>query len=492
MQEGSPPSSVESATELAGDVSHRVARGSAVRGLAEVAGKVATLAWTVAAARLLTSEEFGVVSYALTLMLLISVIPAWGFDAGMVRRGAANPELLNRLHAGVQVWKATLGIPAVAITALVVLPGRSDRETRWTVGLMLASALPELWSQTARSMSSARQRPVAMSTALVAQRMVTGLLIVGVLLAGMGMVAVAAAFLIGGVLGWIAHGIALRRIGAHPDLRKVARADLRIAARGTWLIGLNGLMLMLLGRIDALLLEGIDGLEAVALYAMAYRLLETVLFVTYAVNQAVFPVLSATQDKVLWRRGYERSMSAAAFVYLPFMVVCLLEGRAVASLLYGDRYGHEVGSILLYLAPAPILFAAGFFASLLLMAMHASRPMLAATAIGVALNIGLNLWLIPHWSGVGAAVATAAAYAVQAVGLQVAIRRREIKPSLVRPLLAALVASSALAATLWLLPFPVLLDLLIGAVVYLAVWLLFVTKFDPKQRDILTKLVRRS
>ncbi|WP_338748870.1 oligosaccharide flippase family protein [Janibacter alittae] len=475
-----------------GDASRRTARGAAVRGVAEVGGKVATLAWTVVAARMLTATDFGVVSFGLATMLLVSTLPAWGFDAGVIRRGAAEPEHLDTIYSATQWWKTALAVPVMIVTAVVMVLGHDDVVARLTVLLILVALLPEVWSKTVRSASSARQRARDVSSALLAQRVVTALLIVAVLAAGGGSAAVAGAFLCGTLIGWAAHVVALRRVGLVRTPGLPTRDDLARAARGTWLIGLNGLLLMLLMRVDMIFLGGMQGAAAVAVYAIAYRLLETVLFVTYAVNQAVFPVLSATRDLDRWRRGYERSLSVAAFVYLPFVAVCVTDGPAVIGLLFGERYRTESGLILLWLAPSALFFAAAFFASTLLMAMERPLPMLLATAVAAAVNLALNAALIPQWSGVGAAVATTVAFGVQAVGVHFAIRSTGVAPRLLGPVLPALVASLALALGLWLAPWPLLVELVVGAAFYIALWLIVVKRVDPVQRDVLIGLVKRT
>ena len=129
-----------------GGRTRRTARGAAIRGIAEVAGKLATLAWTVAAARLLTSTELGVVSYGLATMLFVSTFPSWGFDASIVRRGAAEPRLLDRLYSSAQWWKTGLAVPVIGLTAMVMAQGQTGTAARWTAVLMLLALLPEVWS----------------------------------------------------------------------------------------------------------------------------------------------------------------------------------------------------------------------------------------------------------------------------------------------------------------------------------------------------------
>ena len=60
------------AEQVISATTQRAARNAVVRAVAEVLGKVATLAWTVAAARMLPADDFGAVFYALTIMLVLT------------------------------------------------------------------------------------------------------------------------------------------------------------------------------------------------------------------------------------------------------------------------------------------------------------------------------------------------------------------------------------------------------------------------------------
>ncbi len=237
-----------------GATTYRAARNASVRGLAEILGKFATLAWTVAAARILSQEDFGAVSYAMALMYLLSSFAAWGFDSGVVRRGSAEVALLPRVYLGSQVWKTALAALVFGGAALLALESRPTLASWFVLVLMLLAGFPELWSHTARAVASVRQSPAGVSTALVVQRLVTAAMIVAALVAGLGPLGLAAGFLVGTLAGWAAHHVAVRRLDVRPGLRGLTRTDLRTAASGTFLIGVSGLALMLLFRVDVVLL----------------------------------------------------------------------------------------------------------------------------------------------------------------------------------------------------------------------------------------------
>ncbi|MBM7510023.1 O-antigen/teichoic acid export membrane protein [Nocardioides salarius] len=478
------------AEQVISDTTQRAARNAVVRAVAEVLGKVATLAWTVAAARMLPADDFGAVFYALTIMLVLTSLAAWGFDSGLTRRGSAVPESLPRLFRATQVWKSALSVPLLVAAGLLLagVPAVGS----WTVlALMLAAGLPELWSQTIRTAAACRQVSAGVSTALVVQRVATAAAVLAALGAGTGSEGVAAGFLAGTVVGWLAHVLAARRLDVRQPLRELERADLAAAVRETVLVGVSGLVLMLLFRVDVLILGHLEGAGSVAVYTVAYRLLETVLFVTYAINAAVLPVLSATRSRETRLLGCERAIAVGGFVYLPFVAVSLTEGRDVIDLLFGATYAASAAPVLAWLAPAAMLLALASFSDSLLHVLGRHRALLASSSAALGVNVALNLILIPVLGATGAALATTLSYLVQAVVVLGFLQRVGERPRVLSPLLSSGAASVVLVALLVLLHLPVLVELVAGAVVYLGAWLLLVRRFAPEQQQVLVGLVRR-
>lgn len=478
------------AEQVISATTQRAARNAVVRAVAEVLGKVATLAWTVAAARMLPADDFGAVFYALTIMLVLTSLAAWGFDSGLTRRGSAVPESLPRLFRATQVWKSALSVPLL-LAAGLLLAGVPAVGSWMVLALMLAAGLPELWSQTIRTAAACRQVSAGVSTALVVQRVATAAAVLAALGAGTGAEGVAAGFLAGTVVGWLAHVLAARRLDVRQPLRGLERADLAAAVRETVLLGVSGLVLMLLFRVDVLILGQLEGAGSVAVYTVAYRLLETVLFVTYAINAAVLPVLSATRSRETRLLGCERAIAVGGFVYLPFVAVALTEGEDVIDLLFGATYAGPAAPVLAWLAPAAMLLALASFTDSLLHVLGRHRALLASSSVALGVNVALNFALIPVLGATGAAVATTLSYLVQAVVVLTFLQRAGERPRVLSPLLSPGAASLVLVALLVLLHLPVLVELVVGAMVYLGAWLLLVRRFAPEQQQVLVGLVRR-
>ena len=455
--------------------------------LSEVTGKLTTFAWTVVAARVLTQEEFGSFTIALALALMISSLAEWGFDPVLVIRGSRDRTRLPALHSQAIAWQTLIGIPVFLAGGAIAWASRPSEDARAAVVFVLAAVFLDLWSDTARSSSAAAQNQAGTATAVSVQRLTAAVLIILALALGYGLVGMVVAFFAASVVGWVAHVVAVRKLGIGFRISLVDRPGMRSLARGTFLIGLSGLVLMALFRVDAILLAAISGDRAVGEYASAYRLFETVLFLAYAVNGAVTPVLAPRmEDRAEVRRLTELAVAALGAVYVPFAVVALTEADAVLSLIYGDRYAGAAGA-LRWLAIVPVVYGISAVAGMVLVIAERTRPLLAAAVVALVVNVALNLLLIPSLEGTGAALATAVAYTVEAaIGLAfVASVAKRIRP--LTALAEALVAAVPLAVALLALPLPLLVELPIGLAAYAATWLLVVRRRRP---DLMTMLRR--
>lgn len=476
-----------------GDVTRRTARNAAVSAGAQVVGKFATLAWTVLAARVLGTGDFGAFFFALTLAYLLSAVAEWGFDGVMVQRASRDLSQVEVLFARAVGWQTIIAVPLfIIVGGAITATARTSAPARLTFALVLVAMLVDIWSDSSRAASATAQDQAGTARALVLQRTVTMLFAVAALLAGGGIVGLAVAFLAGTALGAAAHLRALRKLGIGLPARAALRREPMLDfLRDSWVLGLTSLVLMSLFRLDSVLLGAIKGDEAVGGYVAAYRLLETVLFIAFSLRAAVFPVMNATDAPERARRGVETALAALGFVYLPFGVVCLVEAGPLLSLLYGASYADAATGALQWLAMAPLAYGIAYFGNAALQARRQQRAMLVAAVVAVVVNVALNLALIPRYGGTAAGFTTTLSYTVESLLVVLALARGGLRVSLARPFLESLVASAALAALLLASPLPLLPELALGGLLFLAVWIGLARWRSPDQLAVLRGVLTR-
>lgn len=469
------------------------ARTAAVVALAEIVGKVATLVATVVAARALAPATFGAFAYALALGVLLQALPTLGFDTVLIRQAARDPERLPLRLAENLVWRVTLGLPVFAAGYALASGSRPDGTARLVLALVLAATLLDLHDQAWRAGAAAQRRQAAVFVALVAQRLAAGGLAVGVLLAGGGVVGLAVAHLAASVAGTLLLLVVARRIGLRADLRGVRWSGLVAAGRGSVVVGIYAVVSSMLFRVDTLVLEALRGDVEVAVYAAAARIVETVLFVSWAVSRATFPAMAADPEPGRVGRLVTGGVAAVALVYGPVAVVALIAAPDVLGLLFGAQYAATAAPALRALALAPIGYGLGFLAARGLVALGAERAALAATAAAVVLDVALAFLLAPSLGAVGTALATSAAYALQAVVVVALLRRRTGPLRLLRataePVLATVTMALVLVALRAAWTPPLLVQLAIAGTCAAGVWYAAVRRWSPDKVALIASMV---
>lgn len=470
-----------------------MARNTAVRAMAELAGKSATLVLTVVAVHVLGPKGFGAFAFAFAFSLLIATVPAGGLSDLLVKRASDTPAALDRLLTQTLVLNFMLAVPAYLLVGGAVAATRSDAQGETAVVLLLLASLFEVWNESLRAASVALQRQAGVSLALVVQRLATTGVACAALVGGAGVVGLSAAYLAGTALGTCAVLVAVRRLGVR-FTREGLRLQALVETIGLSLpIGADQVVAMALFRLDAVLLGLLAGDRAVGLYAASYRYLETVLFMTWTVNQAVFPAVAAKPEPWRVRRGVEQGFGVLALVYLPFAAMLLLRPQGLLGLLYPAEFVDPGTPVLRWLAAAPLAFALGYLASYGLLARGRTGRVLTASAAAAALNLVANLVLVPRLQATGAAVTTTVSYLAEALLLVLWLRTEVCLrwAGLVRPLRASALAMLPLVGVL-LLPIPVVPAVLAGTALYGCVWLLAASRWSPESVAVLRSLALRS
>jgi O-antigen/teichoic acid export membrane protein len=160
-------------------------------------------------------------------------------------------------------------------------------------------------------------------------------------------------------------------------------------------------------RMDIIMLREMKGDAAAGLYAAATVISEAGYFLPVVIVASAFPIILKYQreDKASYlfsiRKLYRTLILLAVAVALPLS----LFSSPIIDLLYGHSYGGSKCVLLIHLwACLPMFLSLVSSHHLLAESMH--RIILCRTSIGAALNLMLNLALIPGFGPPGAAAAT--------------------------------------------------------------------------------------
>jgi O-antigen/teichoic acid export membrane protein len=231
-------------------------------------------------------------------------------------------------------------------------------------------------------------------------------------------------YCLGFVAGW-ACGLAWLVTGLPAEARRGPRGE--PAAAGDILRGLAPfaaafIALTIYCKIDVMLLERWSDSEA-GIYTAAYKFVDVFQALVIVAAAAVYPRLARTNLKAAASDVGKRSAELLLLGALPVGLMLHLVATPVVTLVFGDGY-EGAAAVLSRLALLLPLISLTILGAFILGAVGRMAPVALLYAIGLAANVGLNLWLIPRYGAVGASIARLASESVLVVGFLDALRRQ--------------------------------------------------------------------
>jgi len=270
-------------------------------------------------------------------------------------------------------------------------------------------------------MFNATERGDLLARNLVVQRVSTAALGIGALAAGYGVVTVAALYSVGSAIGYSVAVASLKRHVGIPR-RTIDPSGWRRLVATSFPFAIQDVFTAMLFKLDAVILSVMAAEAAVGRYGAAYRLLESTMFIGWALNGAfiaMFAYLGRDTDPTIGSI-FQRSVKFALVVLVPVAVIMGLLAEPIVSIAFGRDFEEAAGAVRL-LAPVVVGLCLVALCSSLIVTRRSPRTMIRITAPMVALNVALNVALIPSLEDRGAALAMLVTEAVfVAVAMRVA------------------------------------------------------------------------
>ena len=332
-----------------------------------------------------------------------------------------------------------------------------------------------------------RQRAVAYN--LLLQRIVIAAMVIWAVYEWRNPTAMAAAYRLGTLLGVAAMLVSAARIGLAPPWRYLTRSGMHLMWTRSHAVGFTGILNTLTFRSDTVLLGWLSTLEATGIYAAAYRLFETALFLVYSMARVTAPKMAAESDRSKLLRLAGLAPAILVAVFLPYVLVLMLRGADVMTLVFGSQYGGMESALTLAAGASLIPHALQFIAQSTLLSRKFNREVLVGATIAPRRERrrqpGPHPAARAFWGRPG--------HHARAHGpVGVPARARGPSPGTHEDLardLAALVAGLVMAPVVWFLP-QLIVAAIAGTIVYGAVIALAYRTFRPDVFAMAQKVVR--
>ncbi len=362
--------------------------------------------------RYLGAENFGKLSYCLSLVGMFAVIAKLGLDNIVVRNLVQEEDSAQEILGTAFILKLIGSLATVALIIYVTFAFNDDPQVHWitiiiALGLVLNSfEVIDFWFQSKvlsgsiviiRSIQlilSSLTKLLFISLELPLSAFVWLILIDGILRTG------------GIVYMYFKHN-------EFTFLWKFNFAKAINMLRDSWPLILSGVMVTIYMKIDQVMLGNMASNEAVGNYAAAVKFSEVWYFVPIAICSSVFPSIIRARQRS--KQEYYEKLQALYDLMAWMSLAIAIPMTFVSSILINHLLGNgytEAGKILAWhIWAGPFVFL-GVARGKWLMAENLTWLSFATTSLGTMINLMFNFLLIPAYGGRGAAIATVISYAV--------------------------------------------------------------------------------
>jgi O-antigen/teichoic acid export membrane protein len=366
-------------------------------------------ATTVIVARSLGPAGRGSLAAVYALMTLLAQLGTFGIASANPYFAGREPHLRARIASN-SLWLAAVLGPAMAAVGIAVklITPSALAGVGWPVLSVGMLAVPIMLSALfLQSILLAEGRTVLYNGVDAGVALLTVVLLSVVLPLAGGGILLALSLLVGPqVLALLVYVFAMRRDGPllRPLDRALARRMIGYGARA-YVVTLLAYLLL---RIDLLLVNGLQGARAAGQYSIAVAMADALDLLPLAVCVNLFARMA--------RGAADRELSLSVFhlIAVGYFVVCalgaLLAGPAI-TLFFGHSY-HPAIALFLWLLPGVYCFGLLNMIAYYFAAQGMPRELILVWIPGLALNLALDLILLPHHGTYIAPLASSLAYAL--------------------------------------------------------------------------------
>jgi polysaccharide transporter, PST family len=364
-------------------------------------------------ARYLGVAQYGLFSYATAFVYLFSPLANLGLDNIVVRDFVKDPDEKDKI-LGTAFWLRFMGACIaliLAITTILVLRFNEPLTISLVAILSMAGIFQsmdviDLWFQ---SQVQSKYTVFAKTAAFCCIALVKILLIIF----HAPLIAFAWSAFAEIVLCAIALLVIYRIRGLSLKAWSWNLPIARALLRGGFPLMLSGLTIMIYMKIDQIMLGGMVDDQAVGVYTAATRISEAWYFIPGAIVSSVTPSIYQAKERseAEYYQYIGRLLRLMNGIAIAVAIPITVLAPAIINFTYGEAYLQSSSVLIVHIWAAIFVFM-GLVTLPCFIIEGLTNLTLQRTALGAIINIILNLLLIPHYTVVGAAIATVISQAV--------------------------------------------------------------------------------
>lgn len=357
-------------------------------------------------ARFLGPAQFGVFSYAIAFAALFGSLAKLGLDGIVIRDLVRNPARLD-LYMGTVFWLKMLGATIMLAAMLLAIHLTSNDSTTNLYIFIIGSGTLFQSFEVIDFYFQSQVLSKFVSYCRLTQLLISSLLKLYFILVEAELIWFVVVSLIDQLALAVALYVAYRYRQTGVSLWQFDVNTAKLLLRESWPLVISGLVVTIYMRIDQIMIKEMLGDEQVGLYSAAVRLSEGWYFVPVILTNSLFPAVVRAKEinPKLYQMRLQRLYTFVVWMAIAFALPMTFLSDWLVVLLYGEAF-RAAGPVLMVHVWAGVFVALGVASSSWFISENLQRLAFYRTMLGAAINVGLNLLMIPAFGMLGSAVAT--------------------------------------------------------------------------------------
>ncbi len=362
---------------------------------------------TIYLARYLGTAGFGKYSFVFVFIAFFGIIADMGLRMILIREMSREPTISSKLVGNAYAMKMFLAIPAVALPMLAITFMHYPTDTTYYVYVTSLTLIFFSFNDLYEGIFQANLSMKYSIIAKLSSKFISFTLILLVIFSHGTLLQ---------ILWILVFSEAVRMLINHHYSRKFVRLKLKIDFR-LWKylliesmpLVLSSITLIICHHTDILMLSVLQGDSDVGIYSAAYKLVEPLNIIPYALMLSLFPLMSrffrSSREKLIKTCGL--GFKYVLLIVLPIVICVAILPDEIISLLYGEQFtaSAKVLSILIWVL---VFNSTNMVMGNFLVSIDRQSLYLFGMLFGAAMNVGFNFILIPMFGYNGAAIVTLA------------------------------------------------------------------------------------
>jgi len=379
-------------------------------------------------ARYLGPDQFGILSYAVSVVALVAALSTFGLQGIVVKEMLRSPNSLQRVFASVFTIKLILGSLAISI---IYLGARLDNEidSNELLVLILASGMVfQCFDVVEHYFQSQIQGKFTAVVAMTSLLISSGAKVVLICWGGevyhfaVVILLEQVMLLIGYVVVFIlksTHGVGI--------FFKASLQEIRNLLSLSWPLALSSIMVTVYLKIDQVMIHQMLSERDTGLYSAAVKVSELLNFIPVTVAASLFPAIlnAKKRNEQVYLNRIQGLMDLFATFAVLLTFLLIIFSSVVMVGFFGEDYRDSV-PLLQWHVGSTLFVYLGVVGGKWYLSENYQKIAMCWTVIGAVINILLNLILIPKFGTIGAAVSTLVSYSLVGYWLDMTLRRTRV------------------------------------------------------------------